>query len=324
MHRLALLALCAPALAAAALALALGFGGPGEPAPMASIIDPFRHVDFSDLPGPSRFTARDGAALAYRAYPAAGAVRGAVVLVHGSSASSSSLHLLAKGLAAAGFAAYALDVRGHGDSGPRGRVAYVGQLEDDLEDFMGAVRPGRPCTLAGFSSGGGFALRCAGGARQKLFSSYLLLSPFLGAQAPTFRPGAGGWVKVGVPRVIALTILNGFGVRWFNGLTVTRFALDEQAKDLLTPAYSYALAAGFQPWPDYRANIRAAAQPLSVLAGADDEVFHAERFAGVFRAAGKAVPVTLLPGIGHVALTLDPAAVRAAVEQVARMDPGAP
>jgi pimeloyl-ACP methyl ester carboxylesterase len=40
------------------------------------------------------------------------------------------MHELAKAFAAAGYAAYALDIRGHGDSGDKGKIAYVGQLED--------------------------------------------------------------------------------------------------------------------------------------------------------------------------------------------------
>src|SRR5207253_5450712 len=133
-----------------------------------------------------------GTKLAFRAYPAAGgAVKGSVVLLHGSSASSSSMHLMAKGFAAAGYAAYALDIRGHGKSGTKGHIAYIGQLEDDLEDFVHSTKLAQPSTLAGFSSGGGFVLRFAGSPRQELFSNYLLLSPWISQDAATLRPGSG-------------------------------------------------------------------------------------------------------------------------------------
>ena len=181
------------AVMAAALALALLLGGPGVPAPMASINNPFKDVDSSGLPAISQLSARDGTRLAYRVYPAAGGqVKGSVVLVHGSSGSSRGMHTLGKAMALAGYSAYALDIRGHGDSGPKGTIAYIGQLEDDLEDFLVTVRPARPITLGGFSSGGGFVLRFAGSARQKMFDNYLLLSPLLTHKAPTFRPGSGG------------------------------------------------------------------------------------------------------------------------------------
>ena len=274
MKRLLVTVLVIVAVLVAAFGLVIAFGGPGSPPPMASINNPFEKVDFSDLPEVSYFTARDGAKLAFRAYPAAGgAVKGSVVLVHGSSASSSSMHLMAKGFAAAGYAAYALDIRGHGKSGTKGLIAYIGQLEDDMEDFVHATKLAQPSTLIGFSSGGGFVLRFAGSGRQKLFSNYLLLSPFISLDAATSRPGSGGWVSVGVPRIIAISVLNGFGIRSFNDLPVTRFALSEEARDFLTPQYSFSLAQNFGPERDYRANIRAVRQPLRVLVGQNDEVF---------------------------------------------------
>jgi alpha-beta hydrolase superfamily lysophospholipase len=302
-------------LLVAVLGAAIAFGGPTDPPVMASINEPFRHVDFSDLPAPSQFVARDGAALSYRAYPGGtGVARGGVVLVHGSSGSGTSMHVLAKALAAAGYAAYALDIRGHGASGSKGQIAYIGQLEDDLADFMHAVNVARPATLAGFSSGGGFVLRFAGSARQDQFQSCLLLSPYLTHTAPTYRPDSGGWVKVGVPRIVALTFLNAVGIGAFNDLLVTRFALSDDARKVLTPAYSFALASNFAPQPDYAENIRTVRLPCAVLAGDKDEAFHADRFAAVFREQGKDWPVTLLPGIGHIALTLDPGALAAVVK----------
>ncbi|MFJ2987275.1 alpha/beta hydrolase [Collimonas sp. NPDC087041] len=309
------------ALMSVIVTLAIGFGGPHEPRPMASMNNPFKSVDFSDLPAIRRYTARDGTQLAFRQYPAAGAnPKGSVVLVHGSSARGDSMHVMAKAFAAAGYTAYALDMRGHGESGSKGNIAYVGQLEDDIEDFTRALTPAMPATLAGFSSGGGFVLLFAGSDRQVLFSNYLLLSPFISQDAPTFRPDSGGWVSVGVPRLMAIGLLNAIDIHALNGLPVVRFALSEQAKSFLTPQYSYALTQNFRPQADWQANIRAVRQPLRLVAGQDDEAFHAERFAEVFKAAGKDVPVTLLPGIGHIPLTLDRSAVQAAVTAVNGMN----
>jgi non-heme chloroperoxidase len=312
-----LLSLCALAVVAAA---AIAFGGPREPAPMPSINDPFRSLDYSALPAASTFRARDGTPLAYRAYRPDGAAMGSVVLVHGSSARGSSMHVLARAFAAAGYAAFALDIRGHGESGTKGQIAYIGQLDDDVEDFVRSVQPARPATLAGFSSGGGFSLRIAAGERQKLFDNYLLLSPFISQDAPTYRPDSGGWVQVGLPRYVAIGLLHTLGIRAFDDLPVTRFALNDAARAMLTPQYSFALAQNFRPRADWRASIRAAGQPMRLLAGSDDEAFHADRFAQTFKAEGKELPVTLLPGLGHIALTLDPAAVRAAVAAVQAMD----
>ncbi len=305
-----------------ALLLVIALGGPGAaPPPMASIGDPFKNVDFSDLPKPSTFTARDGVKLAFRTYPAAGdGGKGSVVLVHGSSATSSSMHPMAKGFAGAGYTTFALDIRGHGQSGTKGHIAYLGQLEDDIEDFVHSIKPPQPCTLAGFSSGGGLVLRFAGSSRQELFSNYLLLSPWISQDSPTLRSGNGGWANVGVPRIIAISVLNTWGLHAFDDLPVVRFAIAEKDRDVLTAQYSFALAQNFRPQRDYQANIRAIKKPFSVIVGQNDEVSYADRFAVLFKAAGKDVPVTILPGIGHISLTLDPAATQAAIAAVETMD----
>ncbi|MDM0115580.1 alpha/beta fold hydrolase [Variovorax sp. J22R133] len=317
-----LIALLGTLLIAACLACigaAIAWGGPGTPPAMGSINDPFKTVDWSGMPPIWRYTARDGAALAYRVYRPAAEAGGSVVLVHGSSARGSSMHVMAKAFAAAGFAAYTLDMRGHGDSGAKGQIAYVGQLEDDVEDFVKAVRPASPSTLAGFSAGGGFALRFAASDRQALFANYLLLAPFLGQDAPNYRPGSGGWVSVGVPRAMAILSLNAVGIHAFDKLPITRFALNDEAKVMLTPEYGFALAQNFRPERDYRASIRAVRQPMRVVAGLDDEAFYSDRLAGIFHAAEKDVPVTLVAGVGHIPLTLDAAPIAAAVDAVKRM-----
>jgi len=188
MKRLALGGAALILLVVGGLAAAIAFGGPGRLPPL-SRSNPFEAVDFSRLPAVERFAARDGAQLAYRAYGKGNAgSKSTVVLIHGSSSRSDRMHPLAMGLAGAGYVVYALDIRGHGDSGVKGQIAYIGQLEDDLEDFMSAVRPSGSKSLVGFSAGGGFALRFAGDARRGLFDKYLLLAPLLGPRASTYRP----------------------------------------------------------------------------------------------------------------------------------------
>ena len=303
-------------LLVAIFGVAIIFGGPGTPHPMGSITDPFGSVNFSDLPPLSEFTARDGTKLAYRVYLSAAATpgEGSVVLVHGSSATSSSMHLMAKAFSAAGYQTFALDIRGHGASGRKGQIAYVGQLEDDLVDFIHAVSPPQPVTLAGFSSGGGFALRFAGSKQQSLFQSYLFLAPFLSPDAPPTRPDSGGWASVGLPRIIAIATLNRFGIHIFNSLPVLRFAVNEKAKVILTPEYSYALTMNFGPQRDYLGNIRSMHQPFRVLVGANDEVYYPDRFAEVLKKAGKDTPVTMIPSVDHIQLILSPAAFEKSIE----------
>ena len=44
----------------------LAFDAPAKPPTLASISEPFQHVDFSDLPPAQTYAARDGARLGYR------------------------------------------------------------------------------------------------------------------------------------------------------------------------------------------------------------------------------------------------------------------
>lgn len=297
---------------------AVAWGGPKDIPPLASINNPFRDVDYSKVPKVQRYTARDGTSLAWYGYTPAPSANTAparrVVLVHGSSARGQSMHVLAQALAADGFAVAALDMRGHGESGLRGQATYVGQMEDDVEDFLRAVPHTGPQTLMGFSAGGGFALRFAGDARQDLFDRYVLLSPFVHHNAPTSRPDSGGWASVGLPRIVALTVLNQIGISRWNDLPVLRFALNDVARSLLTPSYSYTVAINFRPHNDYQNDIRSARGTVCIVAGQDDELFYADRFAELFAQAGKPVPVTLVPGVNHMGLTLDAVAVQAVAQ----------
>ena len=291
------------------------FGAPSSIQALDSINKPFATVDYSALPSTNTFKARDGTALAFLHYPAAPSTGAAqrVVLVHGSSANARSMHVVAQGLAASGITADSLDMRGHGASGERGHIAYIGQLEDDVTDFMQSNPHQGRNTLVGFSSGGGFVLRFAGGAQQTLFSHYVLLSPYLRYDAPTAKASNGGWVSVGVPRIVALQALNKLGITGLNHLTVTQFALNDHAKTFLTPSYDFALATNFGPHSNYAQDIAQAKGALRIVAGADDELFDASKFASVFTAAGKTVTVDIVPNATHIGLTLQNEAIKAIV-----------
>lgn len=320
MKRLALGVAVLILLVVGGLAAAIAFGGPGRLPPL-SRSNPFEAVDFSGLPALERFAARDGAQLAYRAYGKGNAgSKSAVVLIHGSSSRSDRMHPLAMGLAAAGHVVYSLDIRGHGDSGVKGQIAYIGQLENDLVDFMSAVRPSGRKSLVGFSAGGGFALRFAGDARRGLFDDYLLLAPLLGPRASTYRPAGGGWASVGVPRIVAVSALDSVGISRFNELPVVMFALRPEFQNVLTPYYALALARNFGPHLNYRGDIAAVSQPMEVLVADRDEQFYPERFSSEFSAARQKVPVSIVPGVdSHIGLTLAPTAIQATVAAVGRL-----
>ena len=160
-----------------------------KPPPLASISKPFADVDFGDLPAVQTFAARDGAKLGYRFYKGSGAQ--VVVLIHGSSDDGGGMHPLAKALRDPGASVYVPVVRGHGNFERNGDINYIGQLEDDLADFVAVLRPlysNASFSLIGFSSGGGFVLRAIGTPDEKLFDRFIMISPALPQNAPTIRP----------------------------------------------------------------------------------------------------------------------------------------
>src|SRR5262245_12331200 len=95
-------------LAIAAIAGMIAFGTSKSPPYLASIGEPFRKVDFSDLPPAQTTLARDGTAIASRVWqgPTRATPERIVIAIHGSSASSASLHALGKALRAEGFTVY--------------------------------------------------------------------------------------------------------------------------------------------------------------------------------------------------------------------------
>ena len=78
----------------------------------------------------------------------------------------------------------------------------------------------------------------------------------------------------------------------------------------------------FRPHNNYRADIAAASQPMEVLVGENDDQFNPDRFTLEFSAAGRAVPVSIVPATGLIDLSLTPAAVEAAVQAVGRLNRG--
>jgi non-heme chloroperoxidase len=332
-------------LICSALGAMVGFGTAKTPPPIPALVESFRNVDFSDLPALQHFTARDGASLAFREYPASAAAQtpaGATpapaagsqspaaeneqvaVLLHGSSASSTVMHPLAKDLARAGVFVYALDLRGHGDNRPHGDERYLGQLDDDLADFARFARPQHPAarwTVVGFSAGGSLALRFDAQPEGSLYDRYLLLAPFLGINAPTQRktpqnvssdgkPGVGSFAAPYFGRLFALIALDKIGIHWFDGLPVMAFAVPPDSKTL-TQTYSMRLLMNLAPHPDYEADIRNLHRPAAFLVGDKDEFCIAEQFAPVIHAQRPDIPVRVLPGLRHMDLITNPQAFAA-------------
>ncbi|MBV9984387.1 alpha/beta fold hydrolase [Bradyrhizobium sp.] len=287
-----------------------------QPPELVSISNTARAVDRSTMPGLERFHGRDGTELAYRHYPARGQATGQIaILVHGSSGSSVAIHALSDAIAARGVDTYAPDIRGHGGSGSRGDVAYLGQLEDDMADFVAEIRktnPTAPITLLGHSAGGGFALRIAASPIQNLFVRTVLLAPYLGHDALTNRPDSGGWASADLPRSFGLAILHRLGVDCCQSLPTLAFAVPANSSAILNPTYSYRLMRNFAT-SGYRRDLEAATRPVALFAGADDELMIADKYRD---AVGEHVPVHLIDGVNHMAIVSDPRAVAAIADDV--------
>jgi alpha-beta hydrolase superfamily lysophospholipase len=207
---------------------------------------------------------------------------------------------------------YAVDIRGHGTSGTRGDIAYLGQLEDDLADFVAVVRkttPTAPLTLIGHSAGGGFALRVAASPIQNLFARTVLLAPYLGYAAPTNRPNSGGWASADIPRILGLLALRAIRINCCEALPVLAFAVPPNSEKLLVPAYTDRLMRNFANHPDFRRDFAAATKPLTIIAGADDELMLADKYTEAVRGITPSVDVKLIDGVNHMGIVSNPAAI---------------
>lgn len=307
--------LASAALAGAILAGMIAFGTGAPPPPLASINSAFETVDFSDLPKVQTVPARGGGTIAFRHWdsPSSGGPATAVIAIHGSAGSSTSLHALAKALSVQGIQIYAPDIRGHGETGRRGDIDYAGQLDDDLEDFVRAIagrHRGMRIILAGYSSGGGFALHAAAFRLGGTFGRVVLLAPMLGPRAPTVSEASNAWATPFTPRIIGLLLLDSLGIHGFEGLRVLAFAIDPAQAKLLTGSWSFRLMRAFGT-SDYAADLKNARAPVQVLAGARDELFDAELFAPTVHAIRPDVPVTVIPDLNHIGMITDARAVPA-------------
>jgi non-heme chloroperoxidase len=166
----------------------------------------------------------------------------------------------------------------------------------------------------GFSSGGGYALHVAATPLGKDFVRAVLLSPMLGPFAPTYNQNQK-YATPFIPRVMALAVLDRIGIRAFDHLTTLLLAIDPSRSDILIGHYSWLLMRAFGT-TDYAADVRNAQTPLAVVAGEKDELFYADKFGPTLNAEKPGIPATIVPGLSHTGLTVDPSAVPAILAAV--------
>ncbi|MBR0965121.1 alpha/beta fold hydrolase [Bradyrhizobium diazoefficiens] len=319
-------ALCA--VGAVALILTAMIATPlTRPPEMMSVSDSAKGIDWSTLPPMERFQARDGSWIGFRHYAASGPATGtAAIFIHGSSGSSATVnHALTHAMAARGVETWALDIRGHGGSGTRGDIGYVGQLEDDLVDFVAEVRktaPDLPLTLVGHSAGAGFSLRVAATPIvQDMFVRTVLVAPYLGYDAPTNKPDSGGWVSVDIPRILGLTALRKLGIDCCAQLAVLAFAVRPNYEKILVSTYSDRLMRNFAT-RGYRLDLPAVTHPMTIFGGAEDEMMISGQYAATVQAIKPSVDVKLIDGVNHMGMVTSPKAINAIAEDVATRGAG--
>ncbi|MCK1390100.1 alpha/beta fold hydrolase [Bradyrhizobium sp. 1] len=313
---------------AVALLLTAMIAAPLErPPEMRSVSDSAKGIDWSTLPPLERFQARDGTWIGFRHYAPNGSTTGrGAIFIHGSSGSSGAVnHALTHAIASRGVETWALDMRGHGGSGTHGDIGYVGQLEDDLVDFVAEVRktaPDLPLTLIGHSAGAGFSLRVAATPiMQDMFVRTVLVAPYLGYDAPTNRPHSGGWANADVPRVLGLAALRKLGIDCCSQLPVLAFAVRPNFEKILVSTYSDRLMRNFAT-RGYRLDLPAVTHPMTIFGGAEDEMMISDKYAEAVQAIRPSVDVKVIDGINHMGMVTNPKAVSVIAEDVATRGAG--
>jgi pimeloyl-ACP methyl ester carboxylesterase len=110
-------------------------------------------------------------------------------------------------------------------------------------------------------------------------------------------------------------ILGRLGIHHFDYLPALAFGIAPGNPAGLTGVYSFRLMMAFGT-RDYAADLRAAPSPIAVLVGEKDDLFDAKLFAPTVHAVRPDVPVTIVPGLGHIEMTTDPRAVPAIVAAI--------
>lgn len=146
---------------------------------------------------------------AQRWRPKAGEVRGVVVIHHGLADHSARYAGFAERLVRAGYAVWALDMRGHARSaGPRIRFDRIDELVGDLDRFVALVRarePGKPVFLFGHSLGG-LVTALYAIERQPEIAGVVLSAPGIAFDLPAFGAGAVRFAAALAPNAPLLAV----------------------------------------------------------------------------------------------------------------------
>jgi alpha-beta hydrolase superfamily lysophospholipase len=165
-----------------------------------------------------KFNASDGLELYYQAWRPEGEPKAALAIVHGYGEHSGRYLNLVNYFAPRGYALYAYDLRGHGQSaGPRGHIHSFNEYLSDTDTFLKLVRerePNRQVFLLGHSLGGLIASAYAEEHPGEL-PGLIMSSAFL-----QFKIKVPGW-KAAVARVMSalnptMTMPNDLPASWLS------------------------------------------------------------------------------------------------------------
>jgi pimeloyl-ACP methyl ester carboxylesterase len=194
-----------------------------------------------------------------------------------------------------------------------------------IHDFVAQIRktaPELPLTLIGHSAGAGFSLRVAATPiMQDMFVRTVLLAPYLGYDAPTNKPHAGGWANVDLPRFFALATLRKIGIDCCSQLPVLALAVPASSAKYLVATYSDRLTRNFAT-RGYRLDLPAATRPVTIFGGAEDEMMISDKYAETVQAVKPSVDVKIIDGINHMGIVTNPKAISVIADDVATRGTG--
>jgi pimeloyl-ACP methyl ester carboxylesterase len=149
----------------------------------------------------------------------------------------------------------------------------------------------------------------------------VLLAPYLGYDAPTNRPGSGGWASADIPRFLALVALQKLGIDCCESLPTLAFAVPANSERILNPTYSFRLMRNFAT-RDYQRDLVAARHPVTLIAGAADELMLADKYADTIHAVAPSIEVRLIDGVDHMGIVCNAQGVAAVADDVANTRTG--
>lgn len=238
--------------------------------------------------------AGDGTGLLLREWPAHGDPWASVLLVHGLSEHSGRYEQLGEWLAEAGLRVHAYDHRGFGGSGGRrGHVRHWGQLLDDLQQRVAAVRAnGLPLVLYGHSMGGLICAEYAESSRPQP-DVMVLSAPGLDSGHPRYLR----WLAAVLGRVLPLVSIPGghdFSVLSRDPAVGEAFRDDPMVVNRQTTHFGME---AFAAQARTRAGIRRIHVPTLVIHGGDDWLVPPSASEGLTSVPG--VERRVYPGLRH-------------------------